>query len=270
MSFVVYRAPNPSTKPKPPTNTSVVTPPSVPAMPRPAPALRPAPRPGARAPLAPWPAQTASRPMPAVATPASPKVAFPTAAREISPGNIARLAGFVALGLIVAALYVILPLTVTLRAALPALSNGVVLVILALALVALGEVAVVRVLLRTTPPRQTVVAPRRAPAFSGPFGFDVELSALDADEGLRGFPSLGRGISAGPDLLIVRVGSARWRDYHGPVEVSAYLPHHVIYVRAQILRAEDAPVQGRPQCVLHLRLLDMSPEDARYYRDPSL
>ena len=100
--------------------------------------------------------------------------------------------------------------------------------------------------------------------------FDVELSALDGDEGMRGFPALGRGIPLGPDLLLVRVGSARWRDYGGPVAVSAYLPQHVVYAQATILRTEDAPVQGRAQFVLHLHLSGMSAEDARTYRELAL
>ncbi len=251
MSFVVSRTPNPQTQPKPRTPPPASRP--VNAQPRIAPTL------GAYAALP-------SRPM--VAAPrAAPKVTAPIR-QEVAPtgaADILRLAAFMLAGAAVVALYVVLPLTGMLHSAIPSVPNGIVPLLLALTLVALGEVAVIRVLVRTTPQRHVVEAPRRrAPAFTGPLGFDVELSA--GEEGSREFPSVGRGIPAGPDLLIVRVGSARWRDHQGPIALSAYLPQRVVYAEATILRAEDAPAQGRPQCILHLRLSGMSPEDEQNYR----
>lgn len=251
MSYVVSRTPNPSTQPKPrPMPSNAPTPPPMHAAPRRPPAPASQQRPAA--PL--------SRPMLRVAPLQSSRAAKPT------PGEIARLAAFALAGGLVAMLYVVLPLVVTLRAALPFLANGVILFLVALALVALGEFAVVRILLRTTPPRAATEAPRRAPAFTGPFGFDVEVSDITGGAGVREFPSLGRGIPVGADLLLVRVGSDRWRDHQGHVALKAYLPGHLMRARAQILRAEDAPVHGRAQCVLHLRLVAMSAEDERHYR----
>jgi hypothetical protein len=194
----------------------------------------------------------------------------PAVAAQPTTVDYLRLAAFALAGGIIATLYVVLPLMATLHAALPFLPSGIALFVLALVVVALGEFAVVRVLLRTTPQhqaqRQAIEVPRRAPAFSSPIGFDVELSVVDGDEGPREFPSLGRGIPAGPDRMILRVGSARWRDHQGPVALSAYLPGRVVYAQATILRAEDATARGRQQCILHLRLFGMSSEDERLYR----
>lgn len=297
MSFVVYRAPDPSTQPKPQTPLPDFTPDFAPE-PEPSPA-HPKPqvrrtlgafasRPSGempaiqkplihRPPMQRPPMQGQSAQMPSVqARPVvrltSPRTATagakpkPAVAAQPTTGDYLRLAAFALAGGIIATLYVVLPLMVTLHAALPFLPSGLALFVLALVVVALGEFAVVRVLLRTTPQRQVVEVPRRAPAFSSPIGFDVELSVVDGDEGPREFPSLGRGIPAGPDRMILRVGSARWRDHQGPVALSAYLPGRVVYAQATILRAEDAPARGRQQCILHLRLFGMSPEDERLYR----
>jgi hypothetical protein len=296
MSFVVHRAPNPAeplrpTTP-PPDSSEDFASASEPHPARPMPhaqrtlgvfaSLPSGQMPVARKPFAPPPPQhdqtahgqyaqvpsvqarppvraTAPRVMPAISTP-EPR------ATQTTTGDYLRLAAFALAGGVIATLYVVLPLMVALHAALPFLPSGIALFALALAVVALGELGVVRVLLRTTPKPQAVEVPRRAPAFSSPIGFDVELSVADGGDGPHDFPSLGRGIPAGPDRMILRVGSARWRDHHGPIALSAYLPQHVVYAQATILHAEDAPVQGRPQCILHLRLFGMSPEDERLYR----
>src|SRR5690348_14840257 len=87
-----------------------------------------------------------------------------------------RLVGFALLALAAAAtitLYLLVPLMVTLRAEL---SNGVVLFLVALALLALGEGLVIRVLIHTSPQRAAAPARsrERRQAFSGPSAFDVE------------------------------------------------------------------------------------------------
>ena len=167
-----------------------------------------------------------------------------------------RLAGFALLALAAIAtvtLYLLIPLMVTLRAALP---NGVVLFLVAIGLLALGEGMVVRVLIHTSPQRAAAPAQSRArrQAFSGPTAFDVELRPLNGGIGRREFPALGRAIAAGPDELVVRVGSGRWRNYRGHVDITAYLESETVSARAQIQRAEEIAVRGRMQCVLHLRL----------------
>jgi hypothetical protein len=196
-----------------------------------------------------------------------------TAAPPATPGaprptvrDLARLAGYLLGAGVVAALYLFIPLMVALHAALPSLPYGVLLLVLALALAALGEVAIVRILRRTSPQRETALAPRqRAHAYSGPADFDVELSAIPGDERGPAFPAVGRGIPAGRDEMVVRVGSARWRDYRGDVALKAYLSTGVMRVRAKIERAEDVPMRGRPQCVLHLRIVAMRPDDSQRY-----
>jgi hypothetical protein len=196
-----------------------------------------------------------------------------TAAPSPTPGaarptarDLARLAGYLLGAGVVATLYLFIPLIVALHAALPSLPYGVVLLVLALALASLGEVAIVRILRRTSPQRETAVTPRqRAHAYSGPADFDVEISAVPGDERAHEFPSVGRGIPSGRDEMVVRVGSARWRDYRGDVALKAYLPTGVMRVRAQIVRAEDVPMRGRPQCVLHLRLVAMHPDDSQRF-----
>jgi hypothetical protein len=168
-----------------------------------------------------------------------------------------RLAGFALLALAAAAtvtFYLLIPLMVTLRAVLP---NGVVLFLVALGLLALGEGLVIRVLIHTSPQRAAAPARsrERRQAFSGPTAFDVELRPLNAGIGRREFPALGRAIAAGPDELVVRVGSGRWRNYRGLVDVTAYLASATVSARAQLQRAEEITVRGRMQCVLHLRLI---------------
>lgn len=173
-----------------------------------------------------------------------------------------RLAGFALLALAAVAtvtLYLLIPLMVTLRAELP---NGVALFLVALALLALGEGMVVRVLIHTSPQRAAAPAQsrERRQAFSGPAAFDVELRPLNVGIGRREFPALGRAIAAGPDELVVRVGSGRWRNYRGHVDITAYLASATVSARAQIQRAEEIAVRGRMQCVLHLRLIAEEPE----------
>jgi hypothetical protein len=168
-----------------------------------------------------------------------------------------RLAGLalLALGAVAAvALYLLIPLMVTLRAELP---NGIVLFLVALGLLALGECLVVRVLIHTSPQHASAPAQsrERRQAFTGPTTFDVELRPLTVSIRQREFPALGRGIAAGPDELVVRVGSGRWRNYRGHVDVTAYLASATISARAKIQRAEEVAVRGRMQCVLHLRLI---------------
>ena len=83
----------------------------------------------------------------------------------------------------------------------------------------------------------------------------MELRPLNAGIGRREFPALGRAIAAGPDELVVRVGSGRWRNFRGHVELTAYLASATVSARAKVQRAEEIAVHGRMQCVLHLRLI---------------
>jgi hypothetical protein len=168
-----------------------------------------------------------------------------------------RLAGLalLALGAVTTvALYLLIPLMVTLRAEVP---NGILLFLVALGLLALGESLVVRILIHTSPQRAAAPAQSRArrQAFTGPSTFDVELRPLNVSIRRREFPALGRAVAAGPDELVVRVGSGRWRNYRGHVDLTAYLASATISARAKIQRAEEIAVRGRVQCVLHLRLI---------------
>lgn len=171
----------------------------------------------------------------------------------------ARLSGYALLALVTVTLYLIIPLMVTLRGLI---ANGVALAVLAILLIALGEWVILRVLVQTSPQRETATQPReRRQAFSGPAAFDVDIRPWVTGMARRELPSIGRALAAGPDELVVRVGSSRWRNYRGVVNLTAFLPTKTLTAKARILRAEDVSVRGRMQCVLHLRLIGISQED---------
>lgn len=172
---------------------------------------------------------------------------------------VARLVGYSLLALVTVTLYLVIPLMVTLRSLVP---NGLALVVLVILVIALGEWVIVRVLVQTSPQRETAAQPReRRQAFSGPAAFDVDIRPWVTGIARRELPSIGRALAAGPDELVVRVGSTRWRNYRGVVNLTAFLPSKTLTAKARILRAEDVSVRGRVQCVLHLRLIGISQED---------
>lgn len=174
-----------------------------------------------------------------------------------------RLLGYTLSSVMVVTLYVLIPLVILVRAFFSGQSLAVWAV---LGAVVLGEWVVFRVLTRTTSGQAASgTLPQRRAASRRQAAFEVDLGMPRTDTVVLEHPLHGHAVNASADGLAVLVEPAHWRQPKDAIWLQAHLPNGTVGGKARLVAASDITVEGRPQRMLHLQLLEMGHADeARY------
>ncbi len=175
--------------------------------------------------------------------------------KEITLRDVTRLLAYTLGALATVTIYLIIPLMVVLSTILH--DNWSRLVV-ALGLLAMGEIVVVIVLVRTT-------QRERREAIRKPANFDVEMNTARPGNGDTEFSLSGHAVNASRTGVGILVEPDRSLNYPSGLSVRMHLPESSVTAKARVAASEEILADNHLHHLLRLQFVKMDEDDQRRY-----
>lgn len=175
--------------------------------------------------------------------------------KEVAFRDITRLLAYTLGALVIITVYLIIPLMVVLSTIL--YDNWSRLVV-ALGLLAMGEIVVLTILVKTT-------QRERREAIRKPADFDVEINTAHLGNGDTELSLAGHATDVNRTGVGVLVESERLVDYPDYLSVQMLLPGKKVAANAQVVASEEILVDDHLHHLLRMSLIEMDEDDRRHY-----